>query len=70
MWENHWIFWVGPICGALLATAIYTLCTVQAVGPKVGQCSTYAVLHGNAMQLRLPSVWSRCFLEGARYWEQ
>ena len=61
MWENHWIFWVGPICGALLATAIYTVCTVQAVGPKVCQCNTYAVLHGNALEIKTPESMEQVF---------
>ena len=34
-WKNHWVFWVGPICGGLLAAAIYTMCTWQHGGPKV-----------------------------------
>ncbi len=35
VWKHHWIFWVGPITGALLATAIYTVCNFSAMGPKV-----------------------------------
>ena len=35
VWKNHWIFWVGPIAGALLAAAIYTLCNFSPTGPKV-----------------------------------
>lgn len=43
-WKNQWIFWVGPITGALLATAIYTLCTVNTVGPKVCQAVTASAM--------------------------
>jgi len=24
-WEDHWVYWVGPIVGALFATFIYTV---------------------------------------------
>lgn len=37
-WRNHWVFWVGPVTGALLATAIYSLCTVQSFDTKVCSC--------------------------------
>lgn len=23
MWENQWVYWLGPICGGLLAGVIY-----------------------------------------------
>ena len=23
VWDDHWIYWVGPICGSLVAVAFY-----------------------------------------------
>lgn len=45
VWKHHWIFWVGPITGALLATAIYTLCNFSAMGSKVCQADDKIPMH-------------------------
>lgn len=23
MWQNQWVYWLGPICGALIAGVVY-----------------------------------------------
>lgn len=25
LWENHWVYWAGPICGAILAGVVYRI---------------------------------------------
>lgn len=63
VWKHHWIFWVGPITGALLATAIYTLCNFSAMGPKVCQAVNMiyvylmpALVHGRASKAPAPRM--------------
>ncbi|KAI8620049.1 aquaporin-like protein [Chytriomyces sp. MP71] len=44
IWDNHWLFWVAPLCGGALAGAVYRfykLCGFESL--NVGQDADHKV---------------------------
>ncbi|MGA4814789.1 aquaporin [Pseudomonas aeruginosa] len=39
-WENHWIYWLAPLSGALLAVLVFVLMDKPATLPKCGDAES------------------------------
>jgi hypothetical protein len=48
LWSQHWVYWAGPLVGALIAAALYE----AAFMPRPGQTVAFPVVTGDRQRER------------------